>query len=308
MNLSEGHFHLRSSEAGRAELSTLRSSSATEDGLLGPDAQFTPKAFGAGRVPTRFMVPMPVNMSESSILGAHSSGPRSRRAAFTLTELLIVISVIAILASMTIPLSSVITKKRRFNVAQAELGQMQTAIEAYRAKLGFYPPDNPGNPVLNPLFFELKGTMATNTGLAAAYVTLDGSSAITTAQLTVLFGGVRGFMNCSKTIRGGDEATAAINFLKTGLRPIQIGKLIVDPNSKEIIDAILVCSIPWANKGDPPISSPPAATQPPFLNPWRYVSSNPTNNAASYDLWVDIAIKGKVYRISNWSRQPQLLY
>ena len=41
-----------SEEPGRAELSTLRSSSATEDGLLGQDARFTPKAFGAGRVPT----------------------------------------------------------------------------------------------------------------------------------------------------------------------------------------------------------------------------------------------------------------
>jgi prepilin-type N-terminal cleavage/methylation domain-containing protein len=244
----------------------------------------------------------------SSSMVRHSSRVCHRLAAFTLTELLIVISVIAILASMTIPLSGVITKKRRFNVAQAELGQMQTAIEAYKAKLGFYPPDNPGNPVLNPLFFELKGTMATNTGSAAVYVTVDGSSTITTARLMALFGGVRGFMNCSKTVRGGDESTAAINFLKTGLRPNQIGKLIVDTDPRETFDAILLCSIPWAhNKGEPPLSSPPAATQPPFLNPWRYVSSNPTNNAASYDLWVDIAIKGKVYRISNWSRQPQPL-
>jgi prepilin-type N-terminal cleavage/methylation domain-containing protein len=244
-----------------------------------------------------------------------------RRAAFTLTELLIVISVIAILASMTVPLAGVITKNRKIKVAQAELGQIQMAIETYRAKLGFYPPDNPGNAILNPLFFELKGTMATNTGVAiqgaGAYVTLDGSSSISVANLITLFGGVRGFMNCSKTVRGGDESTAAINFLKAGLRPNQIGKVVVNPSTAETRDAILVCSVPWQlvvvpNSsppvyGDPPVSLVLAPAQPPYLNPWRYVSSSPTNNATSYDLWVDLSIKGKIYRVSNWSRQPQVL-
>jgi hypothetical protein len=35
------------------------------------------------------------------------------------------------------------------------------------------------------------------------------------------------------------------------------------------------------------------------INPWRYVSSRPKNNIGSYDLWIDLAIRGKTYRISN---------
>jgi hypothetical protein len=41
------------------------------------------------------------------------------------------------------------------------------------------------------------------------------------------------------------------------------------------------------------------------LNPWRYVSSGPTNNPGSYDLWVDLYIGGKTYRLSNWSKEAQ---
>ncbi|HOW79554.1 MAG TPA: hypothetical protein PK406_08895, partial [Verrucomicrobiota bacterium] len=40
------------------------------------------------------------------------------------------------------------------------------------------------------------------------------------------------------------------------------------------------------------------------LNPWRYNSSNPTNNPNSFDLWMDIAVGGKTNRICNWSDKP----
>jgi prepilin-type N-terminal cleavage/methylation domain-containing protein len=226
-------------------------------------------------------------------------------AAFTLVELLIVVAVIGILASLIMPIGKTVKIKQRLSVAQAELSQLQTAIGAYREKLGFYPPDNPGNPVFNPLYFELKGTYQTNNN----YVVLDGSSWISAANLSALFGAnITGLMNCSKNARGGDEGTAAINFLKAGLRPNQVGKLGVNGATN---DAILVCSIPWTYPDPkivpPPISSPPAPPPPPLLNPWRYVSSSPTNNASSYDLWADIYINGKIYRVSNWSKQPQIL-
>ncbi|MEI9963171.1 MAG: hypothetical protein WDM76_19275 [Limisphaerales bacterium] len=43
------------------------------------------------------------------------------------------------------------------------------------------------------------------------------------------------------------------------------------------------------------------------VNPWRYNSANPTNNPGSFDLWVDILVRGKTNRISNWSKQPQIV-
>jgi hypothetical protein len=42
------------------------------------------------------------------------------------------------------------------------------------------------------------------------------------------------------------------------------------------------------------------------VNPWRYNSSNPTNNPGSYDLWVQLSIAGKTNLICNWSKQVQI--
>jgi hypothetical protein len=37
------------------------------------------------------------------------------------------------------------------------------------------------------------------------------------------------------------------------------------------------------------------------VNPWRYVSTNPTNNPASFDLWAEVPINNKEVRtIGNW--------
>ncbi len=43
------------------------------------------------------------------------------------------------------------------------------------------------------------------------------------------------------------------------------------------------------------------------INPWRYNSSNPTNNPGTYDLWVDVIIDGKTNRFGNWSKEPVLV-
>ena len=240
----------------------------------------------------------------------HFTGrPRSDQIAFTLIELLVVIAIIATLAALIIPVAGIVGRTRRIKLAQAELGQIQTAIEAYKAKTGFYPPDNATgggsvNAVTNQLYYELVGTVLTNIGGLNYYVTLDGSSRLAQGSFLTTYGpgtGVRGFMNSSQSSRSSDEAAAAVAFLK-GLRPAQLGQLTVTPM---ITPTILVCSVPWSDNSSPPIANS-IAQQPPNLNPWRYVSSSPTNNPGSYDLWVDILISGKTYRVSNWSKQPQV--
>jgi prepilin-type N-terminal cleavage/methylation domain-containing protein len=38
-----------------------------------------------------------------------------------------------------------------------------------------------------------------------------------------------------------------------------------------------------------------------LVNPWRYVSTNPTNNPASFDLWAEVPLNNKEVRtIGNW--------
>ena len=226
--------------------------------------------------------------------------PTRRAAAFTLIELLVVIAVIAILAALIFPAFTGIKKNQKIKLAQAELAQLETAIEAYKAKRGTYPPDNPGNFVTNQLFFELKGTVLTNLGGQLTYVTLDGSGQIpvSVAAFQSAYGtttGVRGFVNSSASAKGDDEKAAAQNFL-TNLKPGQSGA--PDMTVSAVIK-VLSCSVRLEEAPYPMPNSDPVG-----LNPWRYVSTKPTNNVNSYDLWVDLVIGGKNYRVSNWSNKP----
>jgi prepilin-type N-terminal cleavage/methylation domain-containing protein len=224
--------------------------------------------------------------------GAPASGRRPhprRRSAFTLIELLIVIAVIALLAGMLLAANTTVNRSKIKSRARAELGLVQMAIENYNSKLGHYPPDNPGNPVFNQLYFELLGV--TNTG--AGFQTLDGSAEILTGQFSAAFGpGVSGFVNCSGK-GGGDESRMARRFLGD-LKPGHVGNRTAVPDAKFLLCSILA-----------PVEDP--AFSPPNGNPFRYVSSNPTNNPNSFDLWVDVAVAGKVLRICNWSKEPLVI-
>ena len=227
------------------------------------------------------------------------------RSGYTMIELLVVMAIIAIVASLILPVTKSLQKKRVISIAQAQLNQMQTAIESYKSKIGFYPPDNPGKPYLNPLYFELVGTVLNNN----VYTTLDGSGQVNLGSVTTF--GVSGFVNSGASLRGSDDKPGPRNFL-TDLRPDQVGKFVYADGSPSY-NAILVCSVPWPSGNlpngltSPIITSPPAAPQPPVLNPWRYVSTGPTNNVGKFDLWIDLVIGNKVYRISNWRTSPQQL-
>ena len=218
---------------------------------------------------------------------------RRSTSAFTLIELLVVIAIIAILAALIFPVTGAVNRVKIKTKARAELAQVQLAIDNYKAKLGHYPPDNPGNPSVNPLYFELLGTTNTGTATAPLYVTLDGSARIAGSALKTDLGRVSGFVNCTPA-GGGDEGRFATPFI-TGLKPGQIAALPADPNVK-----FLVCSIPWPQMS-PPYNPLPAI---PGANPFRYNSSNPTNNPGTYDLWVDVMVGGQTNRISNWNKDP----
>jgi prepilin-type N-terminal cleavage/methylation domain-containing protein len=190
--------------------------------------------------------------------------------AFTLIELLVVISIIAILAALLFPVLGRISENRSKKVAAAELSLVHTAIEAYKATYNMYPPDNKTNPALNALYYELVGT--TNNGVV--YSPLDGriTNAVTAANIAAKFA-VGGFVNSSTSVRGTDDRPAPVTFLKE-VKPDQLG------GGGGV--TLLVCSENGV--------------------PWSYNSSHPTNNPASFDLWVDLKVGSKTNRISNWSR------
>jgi prepilin-type N-terminal cleavage/methylation domain-containing protein len=273
---------------------------AVETGLVGRALRGLPRR-GEGTAPYRegrdsirshgFRVRTPVPrgcfrrvppLPKAPVNWAHS--PVSPRRGFTLIELLVVIAVISILAALIIPIGKAVNRRKIIAKARAELAQTEMAIGAYKIALGHYPPDNPLNPLLNQLYFELKGT--TNTGVV--YRTLDGSAEIAASPTVIAnhFPGVSGFIN-STAPGGSDEGRRAKSFLPD-LKPGQIGDISTGGSERV---KILVCSVPWPDKVMP-------------FNPIRYNSSSPTNNPGAFDLWIDVIIDGKTNRISNWSREP----
>ena len=223
--------------------------------------------------------------------------PRSIRplsSGFTLIEMIIVIGIILILAAMVFPITGAVKKIQVRTRARGELTQMETAIEAYKAKLGFYPPDNGTNYHVNQLYYELLGTTNIGTATAPVYQTLDGSSRITAASLSTFITNISGFMNCARG-GGGDEGPTARPFIK-GLKPNQWLTVTNMTGLPTPIFAVLGAGLDgWELL---------QAANSYKINPWRYNSSNPRYNPKSFDLWIDVLVGGKINRICNWSEQP----
>jgi prepilin-type N-terminal cleavage/methylation domain-containing protein len=215
---------------------------------------------------------------------------------FTLIELLVVIAIMAALAALLLPVVGAVKKHQYIFSAQAEMAKLETAIDRYKATYGFYPPDNrqsPPNPTINQLYYELVGTTNADVN-SPSYRPLDGQG-LTLSDATYVGNGfgVGGIMNCSKP-GGGEDAATAKNFLPD-LKPNQMGTT----TSHGVPVTILITA-----DGGPDVTYMPLGQS--GINPWRYNSSNPTNNPGSYDLWVQLSIAGKTNLICNWSKQVQI--
>jgi len=167
--------------------------------------------------------------------------------------------------------------------------QLETAIERYHAAYGFYPPDNPNSSTYNQLYYELTGTINTNS--TPAYQSLANGLTVKASDVPTAFN-MGGFMNCSKS-GGGEDVSVAKNFLPE-LRSNQYG--VVSNYNNTVAATILLVSV----GGPDPTYKPFGVSD---VNPWRYNSSNPTNNPGAYDLWVQLSISGKTNLICNWSKQ-----
>ena len=99
------------------------------------------------------------NAAARATHSSHASRFTFHAPAFTLIELLTVISIIGVLAALLFPVLKGVKRQQFIRNAQAEMAQLETAIERYKAAYGFYPPDNqlnPANPLIpNPLMNQL---------------------------------------------------------------------------------------------------------------------------------------------------------
>jgi prepilin-type N-terminal cleavage/methylation domain-containing protein len=215
--------------------------------------------------------------------------------AFSLIELLVVITIIGVLAAFIIVGLGAVKKWQYLHVAHVELDAIETALENYKAKYGAYPPGNTASPMLNQLYYELSGTIYAKINGTDSYQTLDGASVISTNSVFNAYG-VGGFVNCTKG--SGEDAISAKNFLP-GLKPKQVAYSVtnnswIQPPSAPLTD-ILVTSVGGPDNNYQPLNAPD-------LNPIRYLYPG-TNNPNSYDLWVQLVIGGKTNLVCNWSRQ-----
>ena len=221
---------------------------------------------------------------------------RKLNRAFTLIEVLIVVAIMAILASLSFPIVSAVKRTAIRNRATVALKGLETAIQGYKDKLEHYPPDNGGLYSTNQLFYELMGT--TNVPAPTPYFqTLDGSAQMPVSVVSKVFVNVSGFVNCRRS-GSGDEGSMGTTFIRE-LKANQF--LVVQIAGSDCA----VLGLPLDGPADLMLQSGPPNG--PKINPWRYSSSNPVHNPKSFDLWIDILVGGKTYRICNWSEQPLVL-
>src|ERR1700744_3767124 len=189
--------------------------------------------------------------------------PREKQAGFTLMELLTVIAVIGILTAFTIPGLRGVQRSAKISRVKAELQQVETALENYKSRYGFYPPSNSSGSaaaLFNPLYYELSGVTNVMVDSKPCYQTFSAESTVGTEFYTHLFN-LGGVVNCSKA-GGGEDAAPAKNFLPA-LKPNQVGALPITNSYGGFTVNFLSTSV----------GGPDTAYQPmgiPGLNPFRY--------------------------------------
>jgi prepilin-type N-terminal cleavage/methylation domain-containing protein len=205
----------------------------------------------------------------------HRSQRGIRAVGFTLVELMVVIAIIAVLAGFVVYLLPGVKEKQVRGRVKTELAMLVMAIEGYKAKMGFYPPDSVGSGT-NALFYELTGT-ARDIRLGDPVFIDKNNIRLATNTIGTYFG-TSGFLN-SYDFQNPDPEKRH-NFLPN-LKPGAYARI---PNSSEDIRALVV-----------PAKSPGGD-----FNPWHYNSSNPQHNPEGFDLWAEVAIGNKTIVIGNW--------
>jgi prepilin-type N-terminal cleavage/methylation domain-containing protein len=217
--------------------------------------------------------------------------------AFTLIEILVVVSIIAILSALILATAGYAMSKARRSRVETELATLVSAIQSYKAAKGFYPQDNPTNPAMSPLYYELTGTTITlnnaNPPVPVSYFSAtSGDTLNAPADFTSVYGpppnAVAGFVNASP------DASQVQNFFGATGKSARTAHILTNGVLATIFCVPVAGPVQFRTTNGSPVS------------PWFYNSSNPTNNAnGGYDLWMDVFYSGRTNRISNWSQNPQ---
>jgi prepilin-type N-terminal cleavage/methylation domain-containing protein len=226
-----------------------------------------------------------------------TSSPTRSTSAFTLIELLVVIAIAVIICALLITAGGKMVQNSNIQRATSERDQLETAIDAYYHKYGYYPPSNANtgnafvNGLSNQLYYELIGTTRTNWGSGDVFEALDGSSTISTQNIINTYG-VGAFMNSTKNGNADDTIPA-----QTFLSGLKAGEIASNGVCNFIVTAANSDSVYIPMPGVFSLAGRPA-------NPWRYICPG-TNDPNSYDLWVQVFVGNQSNLICNWAKDPQ---
>jgi prepilin-type N-terminal cleavage/methylation domain-containing protein len=224
-------------------------------------------------------------MDSDTIMSINANKHDRSRLAFTLVEMLTVITIMGIVAALVVTMGQTAAQKKKIVAVQGEKEKLITMIDNYYAKLNYYPPDNASlilytnNPArfdalaaTNPLVYELTGATNLNNG---ANLAVFNTNNLTTSAY-------QGVFNRAGVANG--DAQEPHNFFQPGPSPKEYAAYSKNP----LIYGLLV-----------PADLVPGNTN----NFWHYDSSSPNrHNMNSYDLWAEFSIAnihGKVTIITN---------
>jgi prepilin-type N-terminal cleavage/methylation domain-containing protein len=214
------------------------------------------------------------------------------RLAFTLIEMLTVITIMSIVAALVVTMGQAASQKKKITAVNGEKAKLTTMIGNYYAKLNYYPPDNGAlatNTIVfsnydamaatNPLIYELAGgTNLTENNVPYLFVFNSSNSAALLPAPTYSNIFNRG------GIANGDPSEPH-DFFQPGPLPKEynaynsVGKQSPHAHSQ----APLVCGLVV-----------PADLYPNQTNFWHYDSSSTNrHNMDSYDLWAEFSIGSK---------------
>jgi prepilin-type N-terminal cleavage/methylation domain-containing protein len=222
--------------------------------------------------------------------GGNGASRRSRKgagdfsglaaAAFTLIEMLVVISIIAILAGMVLYLVAPANDARVRRAVEAQMAQLELAIGQYHADKGFYPPAT-AQPQFNTLYYELVGAVSK----AGGYDLLNGDSILVADFTTAFAPGITGILNSSASgitdAKDPDGGITAKNYL-ANWRENQVKPITLNGKSVKILAV--------------PVKGPI-----PDVTPWYYRCPG-QNNPEGFDLWTEALVAGKPQVFSNWKQ------
>jgi len=249
--------------------------------------------------------------SSGHILGGASRPAASvrRAVAFTLIELLTVIAIISVLAGLLVGLAPIATTRIREARLKGELNDLVTAIESYKAKYGVYPPDsynadkNEVDAVVNPLYYELTGLVVVNSGDTGYFETVDDATRFLPATAQQYFHR-DGFLNAAtrdrfrRLFRHTFKASQHASVLRTagvGAKNAQVLTVGFAADASGKKNSGFAWPLNDARHPQPVPTNP-------GLNPWRYVSTNPTNNPGTFDLWAEVIVRGQKKTYGNWKQ------